>query len=114
MNLLIRILKFFQSEAHALVSKFEDPVKLIEQGIRDLKKDFETLQSEYYKLKGTTLQLFEVEVYLHALKSITYNITASSPDEAEQVAINIFKDKNKDFLVSDIELITVKPMSCAR
>ena len=41
MNLLIRILKFFQSEAHALVSRIEDTVKLIEQGISDLKKDFD-------------------------------------------------------------------------
>ena len=46
MNLLVRVFKFFQSEIHSLVSRFEDPVKLIEQGIRDLKKDFdESMQS---------------------------------------------------------------------
>ena len=46
MKLLVRVFKFFQSEIHSLVSRFEDPVKLIEQGIRDLKKDFdESMQS---------------------------------------------------------------------
>lgn len=55
MNLLIRILKFFQSEAHALVSKFEDPVKLIEQGIRDLKKDFDDSMKNVAQVKAIAI-----------------------------------------------------------
>ena len=55
MNLLIRILKFFQSEAHALVSKFEDPVKLIEQGIRDLKKDFDESMKSVAQIKAIAI-----------------------------------------------------------
>ena len=55
MNLLIRILKFFQSEAHALVSKFEDPVKLIEQGIRDLKKDFDDSMKSVAQIKAIAI-----------------------------------------------------------
>ena len=55
MNLLVRIFKFFQSEAHALVSKFEDPVKLIEQGIRDLKKDFDNSMQSMAQIKAIAI-----------------------------------------------------------
>ena len=41
-----RIFKIGQAEAHSAVDKMEDPIKLTEQGIRDLKNDLQnTLQS---------------------------------------------------------------------
>lgn len=55
MNLLVRCLKFLQSEAHALLSKFEDPVKLIEQGIRDLKKDFDESMKSVAQIKAIAI-----------------------------------------------------------
>lgn len=55
MNLLTRIFKFMQSEAHSLVSKFEDPVKLIEQGIRDLKKDFDESMKSIAQIKAIAI-----------------------------------------------------------
>lgn len=55
MNLFLRILKFFQSEAHAVVSKFENPVKLIEQGIRDLKKDFDESMKSVAQIKAIAI-----------------------------------------------------------
>ena len=79
-----------------------------------LRRDMINLQSKYNKLKEATLKLFEVEVYLQVLKPITYNIKASTPEEAEQCAIKLFTDKNKDFSTSDIVMITVKPMNCAK
>ena len=39
MRLLSRLFKIGQSEAHAAVDKLEDPIRLTEQGIRDLKAD---------------------------------------------------------------------------
>ena len=55
MNLLTRILKLFQSEAHAVVSRFEDPVKLIEQGIRDLKADFDESMKSVAQIKAIAI-----------------------------------------------------------
>ena len=52
MNLLLRFFKFVQSELHAIVTRFEDPVKLIEQGIRDLKKDFDTSMQSVAQIKA--------------------------------------------------------------
>ncbi len=46
MNIFSRMFKVGQSEAHSLVDKIEDPIKMTEQGIRDLKKDLsETMQA---------------------------------------------------------------------
>lgn len=39
MGLFARIFKIGQSEAHSAIDKLEDPIKLTEQGIRDLKAD---------------------------------------------------------------------------
>ncbi len=41
MNILKRIFKIGQAEAHSLVDNLEDPIKLIEQGIRDLKEQLD-------------------------------------------------------------------------
>ena len=79
-----------------------------------LKRDFTLLQLKYNKLKEVPLKLFEVEIYLQILNPITYNIKASSSEEAEQCAVKMFKDKNKDFSTSDIVMIIVKPVDCAK
>lgn len=76
----------------------------------DLKRDMINLQVKYNK----TLKLFEVDIYLQILNPITYKIKTSSPEEAEQCAIKMFTDKNKDFSASDIVMVTVKPISCAK
>lgn len=55
MNLIIRLFKFVQSEAHAFLNRFEDPVKLIEQGIRDLKKDFDESMKSVAQIKAISI-----------------------------------------------------------
>ncbi|MBN1961167.1 MAG: PspA/IM30 family protein [Deltaproteobacteria bacterium] len=46
MGIFKRLFKVAESEAHAAIDKFEDPIKMTEQGIRDLKKDLQaSLQS---------------------------------------------------------------------
>ena len=39
MGLFQRLFKTGEAEAHALIDKFEDPIKMSEQAVRDLKKD---------------------------------------------------------------------------
>ena len=36
-----RLFKVGQSHAHEIINQFEDPIKMTEQGIRDLKKDLQ-------------------------------------------------------------------------
>ena len=41
MNFFNRLFKIGQSEAHSAIDKLEDPIKLTEQGIRDMKEDLD-------------------------------------------------------------------------
>ncbi|QCR24863.1 PspA/IM30 family protein [Pontibacter sp. SGAir0037] len=41
MNIIKRILKIGQAEVHAAVDQLEDPIKMTEQGIRDMKEELE-------------------------------------------------------------------------
>jgi len=55
MSLLFKAFKFIQSELHALISKFEDPIKLTEQGIRDLKEDFDKAMQGVAEIKAIAI-----------------------------------------------------------
>ncbi|WP_426060965.1 PspA/IM30 family protein [Hymenobacter sp. B1770] len=41
MNILNRLFKIGQSEAHSAVNQLEDPIKMTEQGLRDLRQDLD-------------------------------------------------------------------------
>jgi phage shock protein A len=41
MSIFKRLFKIGQAEAHSVIDKLEDPIKLTEQGIRDMKKDLD-------------------------------------------------------------------------
>lgn len=56
MSFFSRIFKIGQSEAHALVDKFEDPIRLTEQGIRDLKKDLQGAMTSLAEVKGIAIR----------------------------------------------------------
>lgn len=52
-----RIFKVFQSEAHSVVDKLEDPIKMTEQGIRDLKKDLGEAMQSLAEVKALAIRL---------------------------------------------------------
>ncbi|HIO27988.1 MAG TPA: PspA/IM30 family protein, partial [Flavobacteriaceae bacterium] len=41
MNIFKRLFKIGQSEANSAIDKMEDPIKMTEQGIRDMKQELE-------------------------------------------------------------------------
>ena len=57
MNIFRRLFKVGQSEAHALVDKLEDPIRLTEQGIRDLKRDLQSAMTGLAEVKGVSIRL---------------------------------------------------------
>jgi phage shock protein A len=57
MNIFRRLFKVGQSEAHAVVDRLEDPIKLTEQGIRDLKRDLQGAMTGLAEVKGVALRL---------------------------------------------------------
>lgn len=56
MSFFNRIFKIGQSEAHAIVDRFEDPIKMTEQGIRDLKNDLQTAMTSLAEVKAIAIR----------------------------------------------------------
>ncbi len=52
MSIFNRIFKITQSETHAMMDKIENPIKMTEQGIRDLKKDLQSAMISLAEVKG--------------------------------------------------------------
>lgn len=57
MGIFARLFKVGQAQAHAVVDKFEDPIKLTEQGIRDLKTDLQNAMTGLAEVKGVSIRL---------------------------------------------------------
>ena len=57
MSIFQRLFKIGQSEAHAMVDKLEDPIKLTQQGINDLKRDLQSAMAGLAKVKGVAIRL---------------------------------------------------------
>jgi len=56
MSVFGRLFKIGQSEAHSIVDKLEDPIKLTEQGIRDLKKDLDESLKALAEVKAMSIR----------------------------------------------------------
>lgn len=52
-----RLFKTGQAEAHALVDKFEDPIKMSEQAVRDLKKDLQESLRALAEVKSIAIRM---------------------------------------------------------
>ena len=57
MGIFSRLFKVGQAEAHAIVDKLEDPIKVTEQGIRDLKTDLQNAMTGLAEVKGVSIRL---------------------------------------------------------
>jgi phage shock protein A len=56
MNILNRLFKIGQSEAHAAVNQLEDPIKMTEQGLRDLRQDLDKSLHGLAEVKAMTIR----------------------------------------------------------
>lgn len=56
MSFFNRIFKIGQAEAHAVVDKFEDPIRMTEQGIRDLKNDLQAAMTSLAEVKAVSIR----------------------------------------------------------
>ena len=57
MGIFSRLFKVGQSEAHNVVNKLEDPIRMTEQGIRDLKRDLQGAMTGLAEVKGVALRM---------------------------------------------------------
>ncbi|MEQ6119342.1 PspA/IM30 family protein [Reichenbachiella sp. MALMAid0571] len=64
MNMFKRLFKIGEAEAHSAIDKLEDPIKLTEQGIRDLKKDLDKSLQALAEVKAMAIRAKnDVETY---------------------------------------------------
>ena len=57
MSIFARLFKVGQAQAHNIVDRLEDPIKLTEQGIRDLKTDLQGAMQGLAEVKGIAIRL---------------------------------------------------------
>lgn len=57
MGVFSRLFKAGEAEAHSMIDKFENPIKMSEQGIRDLKKDLQGSMVSLAEVKAITMRL---------------------------------------------------------
>lgn len=56
MSIFKRIFRASKAEAHAVIDKLEDPIKMTEQGIRDLKSDLQKAMTSLAEVKSLALR----------------------------------------------------------
>src|SRR5687768_5332976 len=56
MNIFKRIFRIGQAEIHAAVDKMEDPIKMTEQGLRELRTDLAEATEAYAKVKALAIR----------------------------------------------------------
>lgn len=56
MGIFNRLFRVGKAEAHAVVDKLEDPIKMTEQGIRDLKKDLDSSLQAFAEVKSLAIR----------------------------------------------------------
>lgn len=96
MGLFSRITSLGKAEANSVVDKFEDPIKMTEQGIRDLKKDLDKSLQSLAEVKSMAIKSkrdlntntekaknYEQKAMLLLKKAENGDI---SPDEADRLA----------------------------
>lgn len=105
MGLFTRLFKVGQSEAHAVVDKLENPIKMTEQGIRDLKKDLEKSMEAMAEVKSVAIRTRR-ELTDHENRAVSYENKAVqllksaesgkiSPEEADRLATEALNKKQE-------------------
>ncbi|HHC24956.1 MAG TPA: PspA/IM30 family protein [Desulfobacterales bacterium] len=56
MSFFSRLFKIGEAESHSVLDKFEDPIKMTEQGIRDLKEDLRQAMMSLAEVKGIAIR----------------------------------------------------------
>lgn len=105
MGLFNRLFKVGQSEAHAVVDKLENPIKMTEQGIRDLKKDLEKSMEAMAEVKAVAIRT-QREITENENRAVSYENKAVqllksaeagrvNPQEADRLATEALNKKQE-------------------
>jgi phage shock protein A len=96
MSFFKRLFKIGQAEAHNVIDKLEDPIKMSEQAIRDLKQDLSLAMQAFAEVKALAIKM-ERDKNLYSERSLEWERKAvlllqraqngqMAPEEAERLA----------------------------
>ena len=101
MSFFQRIFKNVQSQAHSLADKLEDPIKLSEQAIRDLKKD----------LQGSMQSLAQVKAIAIRFKKDSDDQKKLAKDYERKAMLLLQKLKSGDLEQADAERLATEALN---
>ncbi|RYY55759.1 MAG: PspA/IM30 family protein [Chitinophagaceae bacterium] len=104
MNLFKRIFRIGQAEIHAAVEKMEDPVKMTEQGLRELRDDLAQATEAYAQVKALAIRT-ENEQVICQKESLNY---------AEKAILIMQKAQHGDVEISKAEQLAREALSLRR
>lgn len=118
MGIFSRLFKVGQSEANSLVDKLEDPIKLTEQGIRDLKKDLEKAVEALAEVKSYAIRAkrdmnsakeraanYEQKAILLLKKAQSGDITQEEADRLATQALDAKAEAEKEMLRHEADAV---------
>ncbi len=103
MGVFNRLFRVGKAEAHAAIDKLEDPIKMTEQGIRDLKNDLDKSLQALAEVKALAIRS-KKELSVEAQRATNYEQKAMlllkkaengeiSPEEADRLATEVLEQK---------------------
>lgn len=111
MNFFKRLFKIGQAEANSMVDKLEDPIKMTEQGIRDLKKDLQGALQAMAEVKALAIRAkndansAEERAKEYEKKAILLLKRAEkgeiSPEEADRLASECLVQKDQNTAIAE-------------
>ena len=93
MNFFKRLFKIGQSEANSAIDKMEDPIKMTEQGIRDLKLNLEKSLESLAQVKALAIRA----------KNDVEELTFKSQDYEQKAVLILKKGQNEDMELSEAD-----------
>ena len=96
-----RLFKVAESEAHSAIDKFEDPIKMTEQGIRDLKVD----------LQGTLKNLAEVKALQIRMRQEADQRKAAATDYEKKAMLLLQRGESGELPKGDADRLASEALS---
>lgn len=101
MNVFKRLFKVTTAEAHSAIDKLEDPIKMTEQGIRDLKKD----------LDASLKAMAEVKALAIRSKNDVQTNASKAKDYESKAMLLLKKAQSGDMEMSEAERLATEALS---
>ncbi len=101
MGIFQRIFRVGKAEVHSAIDKFEDPIRLTEQGIRDLKNDLSNAMTSLAEVKGQGIRL---------RKQASDNKKAAADYERKAMAL-LQKAQNNDIDAAEADRLAAEALA---